>query len=155
MFGWLFGSRTGDGAASIAREHVTDRAISVVFLLICLEGLMGGLGYCHTFYHIGHEGEDDGVQEYSRLPQVVGDDHESDTLASDVLARRKAVKEFRMGAAGAADSLGESRTYVQADSRLNIWICAGIVLATLIAMPVEISLCKAQVQAGSTICKEL
>ncbi|GHJ86734.1 hypothetical protein NliqN6_3136 [Naganishia liquefaciens] len=141
VLGWLIGSGGGsnDGAMNMSsRTHVTDRAISVVFLLICLEGLMGGLGYCHTFYHIGHEGEDedDVVQEYSRIAQA-GDDHETaETLASDVLARRKTVKEFRMGAAGAADSLG-------------------IVLATLIAMPVEISLCKAQVKAGSTICKEL
>lgn len=122
MFEWLLfgsgsgsGSGTGDRAASTSRKHVTDRAISVVFLLICLEGLMGGLGYCHTFYHIGHEGEDDGVQEYSRLAQV-GNDHASETVALDDLGRRKAIKEFRMGAAGAADSLGGSRPYVQADS---------------------------------------
>lgn len=69
---------------------------------------MGGFGYCHTYYHIGHDGEDDVVQEYSRLAQN-GDDHLSDdVVAWEVLARRKAVKEFRMGAAGAADSLGES-----------------------------------------------
>jgi battenin len=107
VFGWLLGKGSASEATTF-RKHITDRAITVVFLLICLEGLMGGLGYCHTFYHIGHDGDDEPVQEYSRLAQV-GDDHLSDDIvALEALARRKAVKEFRMGAAGAADSLGKS-----------------------------------------------
>lgn len=123
VFEWLFGNG-GASKTSMFRKHVTDRAITVVFLLICLEGLMGGLGYCHTFYHIGHDGDDDPVQEYSRLAQV-GDDHLSDdVVALEALARRKAVKEFRMGAAGAADSLGKS-TRLRANMTLRLIFLQG------------------------------
>ncbi|RSH77220.1 battenin CLN3 protein [Apiotrichum porosum] len=50
--------------------------------------------------------------------------------------KRKMEKEFRIGATGAADS-------------------CGILLASLISMPVEISLCNAQVAAGRPTCREL
>lgn len=97
-------------------KHVpADRAITVVFLLVCVEGLMGGLAYCMTFYHVGREesGDQDMDQE-----------------------QRRAEREFRMGACGSADSLG-------------------ILLASLISMRVETSLCDAQVEAGSMLCKNL
>jgi battenin len=64
----------------------SDRAITIVFLLICLEGLMGGAAYCMTFYHVGREG-----------------DEEPDN------AKRRVQKAFRMGACGSADSFGEYR----------------------------------------------
>ena len=62
----------------------SDRAITIVFLLICLEGLMGGASYCMSFYHVGREG-----------------DEEPDN------AKRRVQKAFRMGVCGSADTFGE------------------------------------------------
>ncbi|WVQ81130.1 hypothetical protein IAT38_003252 [Cryptococcus sp. DSM 104549] len=63
-----------------------DGTITIVFLLICLEGLCGGSGYVNTFYHVGREGEED-VQH-----------GEEGKAAME--------REFRIGAVGAADSTG-------------------------------------------------
>ncbi|WVR08926.1 hypothetical protein IAU60_005985 [Kwoniella sp. DSM 27419] len=62
-----------------------DRTITIVFLLICLEGLCGGLAYVNTFYHVAREGEED---------------------ASGADEKAGMEREFRMGAVGAADSTG-------------------------------------------------
>lgn len=71
-----------------------DRAITIVFLLSCLEGLCGGSAYVNTFFHVGHEGDD-------------GHDSDADADASSVEEiKRKMEKEFRIGATGAADSCG-------------------------------------------------
>lgn len=63
-----------------------DRAITLVFLLICLEGTCGGLAYVNTFFHVGREGDADAEHE-------------------DTKARME--REFRIGVTGAADSCGE------------------------------------------------
>ncbi|CAD6570232.1 MAG: battenin CLN3 protein [Tremellales sp. Tagirdzhanova-0007] len=63
-----------------------DRTISVVFILMCLEGLCGGSAYVNTFYHVGREGAD------------------LDERAEDI--KTKMEKEFRIGSVGAADSCG-------------------------------------------------
>lgn len=114
-----------------------DRAITFVFLLTCLEGLCGGSAYVNTFYHVGHEGdsgEEVEVEGGANTPEEV---------------KRKMEKEFRIGATGAADSCGGSLVRSpHADP-------AGILLASLISMPVEISLCNAQVAAGRPTCREL
>ena len=62
----------------------SDRAITIVFFLICVEGLMGGAAYCMTFYHVGREGDEEPNER-----------------------KRKVQKAFRMGACGSADSFGE------------------------------------------------
>lgn len=56
---------------------------------MCLEGLCGGSAYVNTFYHVGREGDDS-----------------QDGGGKDV-ERTKMEREFRIGATGAADSLGE------------------------------------------------
>ena len=70
-----------------------DRTITIVFLLICLEGLCGGSAYVNTFFHVGREGEDGGEGEEG--------------------TRRKMEREFRIGAVGAADSCGECSALVR------------------------------------------
>ncbi|KAJ9094478.1 hypothetical protein QFC21_006017 [Naganishia friedmannii] len=145
VVGWLHNTTTSTIPTGGAEQQIpTDRAISVVFALICLEGLMGGTGYCMTYYHIGREDDHDhgeqvhGYERVAENGQQVDDEsalHDSGSTAGEK-AKRKARKEFRMAAAGAADSLG-------------------IVFASLISMPVEVALCNAQVKAGSSICKEL
>ncbi|WVQ93086.1 hypothetical protein IAU59_000150 [Kwoniella sp. CBS 9459] len=64
-----------------------DHTIAFVFLLICIEGLCGGLGYVNTFYHVAREGEDD-----DDIPGEEG--------------KGAMEREFRIGAVGAADSTG-------------------------------------------------
>jgi battenin len=74
-----------------------DRTITVVFLLICLEGLCGGSAYVNTFYHVGREGGDDTGIDHDGG----GDDPSVET------EKKKMEREFRIGATGAADSCGE------------------------------------------------
>jgi battenin len=57
-----------------------------------MEGMCGGSAYVNTFYHVGREGEEGGEGEEG--------------------VRHKMEKEFRIGAAGAADSCGEFASYM-------------------------------------------
>ncbi|KGB75781.2 protein BTN1 [Cryptococcus deuterogattii R265] len=110
-----------------------DRSITIVFLLICLEGLCGGSGYVNTFYHVGREGngdendDDDGGNEMGADQRV---------LKMTGMEKKAMEREFRIGAVGAADS-------------------TGILFASLISMPLEIALCQSQVDQGRTMCREL
>ncbi|KAF8482724.1 batten's disease protein Cln3 [Russula ochroleuca] len=81
-------------------------APGLVFLLISVEGICGGLSYVNAYFRAGQEPAD--AQE----------------------------RAFKMGAIGLADSLG-------------------ILAASLVAMPTEISLCRAQVARGRSLCQEL
>ncbi|KIR99802.1 protein BTN1 [Cryptococcus deuterogattii 2001/935-1] len=80
-----------------------DRSITIVFLLICLEGLCGGSGYVNTFYHVGREGngdendDDDGGNEMGADQRV---------LKMTGMEKKAMEREFRIGAVGAADSTG-------------------------------------------------
>jgi hypothetical protein len=74
----------------------SDRAITIVFFLICVEGLMGGAAYCMTFYHVGREGDEEPNER-----------------------KRKVQKAFRMGACGSADSFGESPKLPETKSPIN------------------------------------
>lgn len=80
-----------------------DRSITIVFLLICLEGLCGGSGYVNTFYHVGREGngdendDDDGGNEMGTDQRV---------LKMTGVEKKAMEREFRIGAVGAADSTG-------------------------------------------------
>lgn len=72
-----------------------------------------------TFFHISHDDEQNAPpEEYSRIAQVDETDTVGGMLSSEMLARRKAIKEFRMAAAGAADSLGELRLPLA----IRLWI---------------------------------
>ncbi|OCF56338.1 protein BTN1 [Kwoniella mangroviensis CBS 10435] len=92
-----------------------DRSISIVFMVICIEGLCGGLAYVNTFYHVAREGENE-------------DDENNEKSGMQ--------REFRIGAVGAADS-------------------TGILFASLISMPLELSLCNSQIEQGRTMCRDL
>lgn len=87
--------------------------IVIVFCLISLEGLCGGLAYVNVFFHINQDDIDLDDSEQSRQE-----------------------KEFKIGSVGFADS-------------------SGILLASLLAMPTELELCKAQVRRGNLLCRSL
>ncbi|KAK8844113.1 hypothetical protein IAR55_006907 [Kwoniella newhampshirensis] len=112
---FLFSSRAYTPPSTPPSTGV-DRSISWVFLLICVEGMCGGLGYVNTFWHVGREGE--------------GEDGEEQE------GKRGLEREFRIGAVGAADS-------------------TGILFASLISMPLEISLCNSQIEQGRTMCRDM
>ncbi|KAJ2915730.1 hypothetical protein MD484_g4663, partial [Candolleomyces efflorescens] len=81
-----------------------------VFLLVCLEGICGGLAYVNVFYRINHEPPDNNIRY------------------NDIELTRQA-REFKIGSIGFADS-------------------TGILLASILAVPTEIELCKAQINHG-------
>ncbi|KAI9442411.1 batten's disease protein Cln3 [Lactarius indigo] len=81
-------------------------APGLVFCLISVEGICGGLSYVNAYFHAGQEPAN--AQE----------------------------RAFKMGAIGLADSLG-------------------ILAASLVAMPTEVALCRAQVGRGRSLCQEL
>ncbi|KAH8985949.1 batten's disease protein Cln3 [Lactarius hatsudake] len=81
-------------------------APGLVFCLISVEGICGGLSYVNAYFHAGLEPAN--AQE----------------------------RAFKMGAIGLADSLG-------------------ILAASLVAMPTEVALCRAQVGRGRSLCQEL
>ncbi|KAJ2927659.1 hypothetical protein H1R20_g9441, partial [Candolleomyces eurysporus] len=88
-----------------------------VFLLVCLEGICGGLAYVNVFYRINHEPPDNNIRY------------------NDIELTRQA-REFKIGSIGFADS-------------------TGILFASILAVPTEIELCKAQVARGKMLCKSL
>lgn len=81
-------------------------APGLVFCLISVEGICGGLSYVNAYFRAGLEPAN--AQE----------------------------RAFKMGAIGLADSLG-------------------ILAASLVAMPTEVALCRAQVGRGRSLCQEL
>ncbi|KAI0268635.1 batten's disease protein Cln3 [Gloeopeniophorella convolvens] len=81
-------------------------ATGLVFLLISIEGVCGGLAYVAVYFRAGQEPAE---------PQE---------------------RAFKMGAIGLSDGLG-------------------ILAASLVAMPTEIALCRAQVGRGKGLCQDL
>ncbi|KAH6891774.1 batten's disease protein Cln3 [Coprinopsis sp. MPI-PUGE-AT-0042] len=117
--GLIFATLTYEAAVGFFPPSDTDesRSIILVFLLICLEGLCGGLAYVNVFYHINHE-----------PPEVTA-------RINDIELNRQE-REFKIGSIGFSDS-------------------TGILLASLLAVPTEIELCKAQVNRGRMFCKTM
>ncbi|KAF5365226.1 hypothetical protein D9758_005426 [Tetrapyrgos nigripes] len=97
-------------------DDMEGASILLVFFLISLEGICGGLAYVNAFYHLNQE--------------------RPDPNSAHNMERTKQEKEFKIGSVGFADS-------------------SGILFASLLAVPTEISLCKAQVNRGKTLCKGL
>lgn len=115
-----------------AEDIFKDYGPYAVFLLISIEGICGGLAYVNVYYHIGHE--------EIPLPVAAPEGSEDSLLrGSNVKQLEKwkgQAKEFRIGSLGFADSFG-------------------ILLASLIAMPTELELCKHQVLRGKDLCRRL
>ncbi|KAF7366479.1 Protein BTN [Mycena sanguinolenta] len=91
-------------------------SVTVVFLLISLEGICGGSAYVNVFYRINQEAP-------------------SPDTAHDI-ERARQEREFKIGSVGFADS-------------------SGILFASILAVPTEVSLCRQQVSRGKLLCKGL
>ncbi|KIO34439.1 hypothetical protein M407DRAFT_16955 [Tulasnella calospora MUT 4182] len=113
----IFIALSTESAKGIFPDNV-GITISLIFLLIAVEGLCGGLAFVNVFYRIAQE------------------DHPEESDSEYDIERKKQEREFKIGSIGAADSLG-------------------ILLASLLAMPTEIGLCKAQVARGKDLCRTL
>ncbi|KAL1948617.1 hypothetical protein VTO73DRAFT_10423 [Trametes versicolor] len=104
-----------ESAVGIFGDAHEGVSFALVFLLICVEGVCGGLAYVNVFYRINQEKND-----------VPGVDAE----------RAKQEREFKIGSIGLADS-------------------TGILMASLLAVPTEIGLCRVQVARGKVFCQSL
>ncbi|KAF7342040.1 Protein BTN [Mycena venus] len=102
---------SGPGAADSEAWSIT-----VVFLLISLEGICGGSAYVNVFYRINQE-------------------EPSPATAHDI-ERTRQEREFKIGSVGFADS-------------------SGILFASILAVPMEVALCRQQVSRGKLLCKGL
>lgn len=104
---------TFESAVGIFGDNSEGASFFLVFLLISIEGICGGLAYVNVFYRINQEKAD------SSDPETA-----------------KQEKEFKIGSIGFSDS-------------------SGIMLASLLSMPLELSLCAAQVNRGKGLCRSL
>ncbi|SPO41945.1 related to YHC3 - protein involved in vacuolar arginine transport [Pseudozyma flocculosa] len=113
-------------------------ASPLVIVLICIEGLAGGGAYVSVFYSIGLNEE---RAASVRLPDGDDDDEEDAAdpdhpKAAYEAARRAQEHEFRIGCVGFGDSLG-------------------ILVASLVSMPLQVDLCNRQVASGRSLCKQV
>jgi len=105
-----------ESAIGIFGDESESLSIFLVFTLISLEGLCGGLAYVTVFYRVNQESSD---------PEM-----------SHNIEKSRQEREFKIGSLGFADS-------------------TGILLASILAVPTEIELCKAQLRRGKMFCKDL
>ncbi|KAF9224848.1 batten's disease protein Cln3 [Gyrodon lividus] len=105
-----------ESAVGFFPEDHEGSSIALVFILISIEGICGGLAYVNVFYRINQERPD---------PSTVVD-----------MERVKQECEFKIGSLGFSDS-------------------SGILLASLLAVPTEIQLCRVQLARGKMLCKGL
>ncbi|CAO1620003.1 unnamed protein product [Parajaminaea phylloscopi] len=120
------------------------RSLCIVF--VGIEGLAGGWAYVSVFYQIGttqrqarnHSGLASGLntERGEQAYPVPGNDDGMDQHARSDQIRRGQEQEFRVGCVGVGDSLG-------------------ILVASLVSMPLQLGLCDAQVAAGRELCRQL
>ncbi|TKY90309.1 hypothetical protein EX895_000307 [Sporisorium graminicola] len=110
-------------------------ASPLVIVLICVEGLAGGGAYVSVFYSIGVDarGEEKNVIALPRAEEEGNGESAEDQAYR--LAKKAQEHEFRIGCVGFGDSLG-------------------ILAASLISMPLQVSLCNSQVRSGRDLCKQ-
>ncbi|KAJ7594209.1 batten's disease protein Cln3 [Mycena floridula] len=113
--GLIFLALAYESAVGFFSEESPGLSFAIVFLLISLEGICGGLAYVNVFYHINQEAPDPNAHDIERMKQA---------------------REFKIGSVGFSDS-------------------TGILFASLLAVPTELELCKAQVRHGRMFCRGL
>lgn len=80
---FILASLALESAYGFLPEHSPQYTLPVIFLLVGLEGICGGLAYVNTFYLVGQE-------------ERTGEETE----------RSKQEREFKIGSIGVADNLG-------------------------------------------------
>ncbi|KAI6015043.1 batten's disease protein Cln3 [Pisolithus orientalis] len=107
---------TYESAFGIFSGDHEGRSIALIFILVSIEGVCGGLAYVNVFYRINQERPDPLIAKNEELA--------------------KQAREFKIGSLAFSDG-------------------CGILLASLLAMPTEIELCKLQMARGKLLCKGL
>lgn len=108
----------------------TSIASPLVIVLICIEGLAGGAAYVSVFYSIG-------MNEEAHSAITLNEADDALTMSKQLgLAKRAQEHEFRIGCVGFGDSLG-------------------ILIASLISMPLQVGLCEHQVHTGRSLCQQV
>ncbi|OSX56866.1 hypothetical protein POSPLADRAFT_1158655, partial [Postia placenta MAD-698-R-SB12] len=110
----VLGTLALESAAGILGGAREGASFALVFALIAVEGICGGLAYVNVYHRVNQEQASLGVDA----------------------ERAKQEREFKIGAVGLADG-------------------TGILLASLVSMPTEVGLCRAQVARGKTFCQSL
>ncbi|KAG0703550.1 batten's disease protein Cln3 [Suillus ampliporus] len=105
-----------ESAVGLLPEDRAGGSIFLVFVLISIEGICGGLAYVNVFYRINQEQPDPSSVHNPELT--------------------KQEREFKIGSIGFADS-------------------SGILLASILAVPTELELCRVQVARGKYLCRGL
>ncbi|KAG8950154.1 battenin CLN3 protein [Tulasnella sp. 424] len=115
---------------------------SFVFIALSTESARGifpddpGVTIFLIFCLIAVEGFCGGLAYVNVFYRIGQEDHPEESDSEYDVERKKQEREFKIGSIGVGDSLG-------------------IMLASLLAMPTEIGLCKAQVARGKDICRTL
>ncbi|PWN30353.1 batten's disease protein Cln3 [Jaminaea rosea] len=109
-------------------------ARSLCLVFVGIEGLAGGWAYVSVFYQIGTNQRE--AVTTSRGVDEEGVESEDDEVAQADLVRRGQEQEFRVGCVGVGDSLG-------------------ILVASLVSMPLQLGLCDAQVSRGRDLCRQV
>ncbi|KAG2098887.1 batten's disease protein Cln3 [Suillus cothurnatus] len=105
-----------ESAVGLLPKDREGGSIFLVFMLISIEGICGGLAYVNVFYRINQEQPDPASAHNAEIT--------------------KQEREFKIGSIGFADS-------------------SGILLASILAVPTEMELCRAQVARGKYLCQGL
>lgn len=123
-----------ESAIGIFSDNSEGASFFLVFFLVSIEGVCGGLAlYAITscFRHLSMFISFVSVHSVNAFYWI---NHEKSDSSDPEIAKQE--KEFKMGSMGVPDS-------------------SGIILATLLAMPLEIGLCAAQVKRGKELCRSL
>ena len=123
-----------ESAIGIFGDSAEGASFLLIFLLVSIEGICGGLALYVIILYFFHlliitpSVLIRSVNVFYRINQ-----EESDSLDPETA---KQEKEFKIGSMGVPDS-------------------TGIILAVLLSMPLELSLCAAQVKRGKGLCRSL
>lgn len=123
-----------ESAIGIFGDSSEGASFYLVFWLICIEGLCGGLALYVIILHFLHvliltlSVLIRSVNVYYRINLEKSDSSDPDIAKQE--------KEFKIGSVGVPDSIG-------------------IILAVLLSMPLELSLCATQVRRGKELCRSL
>ncbi|CAL1709988.1 unnamed protein product [Somion occarium] len=114
---------------------------AAVLMILTLESALGifdhksqGLSFTFVFLLISIEGICGGLAYVNVFYRINQEQHEHPTSRDPERAKQE--REFRIGSIGFSDS-------------------TGILLASLVSMPTQVELCRAQVARGKTLCKSL
>lgn len=142
-------------------------ASPLVIVLICVEGLAGGSAYVSVFYSIGVDEQSRGIALSSTGEEVDDEGQEEDSAYT--MAKKAQEHEFRIGCVGVSTTFLITHFFfdqqiIRFTDQLALALlhlrCAqfgdslGILAASLISMPLQVSLCDAQVRSGRDLCKQ-